>query len=393
MQSSIRFRPRPGHISSQPTTAVAVEAALDRWLCQVRASLPRCTVHLIVVSLVILAHLPLLYLPTRYDGLLSALSVRLPQAEAHVESAPISGGSSMQKGLTKTNTLPVQARVRWQAAFAGVEAASLLPAPVVHTIIPERPRREVILYTVQEGESLLDIATQFGLRPETVAWANGELERNPDLLRLGQQLTILPIDGVYHTVLQGDSLSAIARQYGVDVAEIVACPYNELDAGQALVPGQKLIVPGGTKPYIPRQVTAYKGPIPDDAMRGTGVFEWPTSGNITDRYGFRTYSGRWHTGVDIVASIGAPIYAADAGFVTYTGNSNLGYGKLLIVDHGNGYVTYYAHLSVIYVSMGQSVEKGSLVAAMGSTGNSTGPHLHFEIRHKGVPHDPQLNLP
>jgi murein DD-endopeptidase MepM/ murein hydrolase activator NlpD len=210
---------------------------------------------------------------------------------------------------------------------------------------------------------------------------------------LGQSLTILPIDGVYHTVVPGESLSRIASRYGVQAEAIARCSYNEVGPEGQISPGQKLIVPGGTKPYIPRQVTAYHGPIPPDARRGSGVFQWPASGRVTDRFGFKTRSGRWHTGIDIAASVGAPIYAADAGFVTYTGVSRRGYGKLVILDHGNGYVTYYAHLSVIYVSMGVSVDRSALLGAMGSTGNSTGPHLHFEIRHRGVPKDPEPDLP
>jgi LysM repeat protein len=304
-------------------------------------------------------------------------------------------------GHGRTQEIPVQATehsepapIRRPVARArALTTSDLLHAPVVHTTIPERTRREVITYVVQDGDSVLDIATKFDLQPETVTWANGDLERDPNLLRPGQELTILPIDGTYHTVVRGNTLHRIAIKYGVQVEDIVHCEYNDIAPNLQLVPGQKLVVPGGVKPYIPRQITAYNGPIPSNAKRGTGIFEWPTSGHITDRFGFKTYSGRWHTGIDISSYRGAPIYAADAGFVTFTGTSRFGYGKLVIIDHGNGYVTYYAHLSVIYVSMGQSMDKRTLIGAMGSTGNSTGPHLHFEIRHRWRQKDPELDLP
>lgn len=270
----------------------------------------------------------------------------------------------------------------------------LYQAPVFHTIIPKRLRREVITYEVQPGDTVGKIGVKFDLEPETVMWANGSLAQVPDLLRPGQELIILPIDGVYHTVVKGDTLSSIADKYKSDVAHIIECSYNNLDPEDPQVqPGDKLIVPGGIKPYVARQVTAYKGPIPEDAQKGTGVFVWPTSGRLTDRFGFRTFSGRWHNGLDISNGQGTSIYAADSGFVIFAGWRNDGYGNIVIIDHRNGYWTYYAHLSTYYVSAGQSVAKGALIAAMGSTGNSTGCHLHFEIRHKGVRKNPEMYLP
>jgi murein DD-endopeptidase MepM/ murein hydrolase activator NlpD len=272
--------------------------------------------------------------------------------------------------------------------------SALYQAPVFHTTIPKRLRREVITYVVEQGDHVGKIAVRFGLEAETVMWANGSLAQNPDLLRPGQELIILPIDGVYHTVIKGDTLSSIAKKYQAEVQPILDCTYNNLDPEDPqIAPGDKLIVPGGIKPYIARQVTAYNGPIPADAKQGTGIFAWPTSGRLTDRYGFRTFNGRWHNGLDISSSQGTPVYAADSGFVTFAGWQNNGYGNIIVIDHRNGYVTYFAHLSTYYVSAGQSVAKGALIAAMGSTGNSTGAHLHFEIRHKGVRKNPEMYLP
>jgi murein DD-endopeptidase MepM/ murein hydrolase activator NlpD len=321
-------------------------------------------------------------------------AIPTPALGLHVGGEPASGRGGTQEESAKTTAIHQPAEIeRPVAGVRWLRTSDLLHAPVVHTTIPDRPRRQVITYVVREGDSVLDIATKFNLSPETVTWANGDLERDPNLLRPGQELTILPIDGVYHTAVKGDTLSKIAHKYGVRVEDILHCEYNDIGSDGQIAPGQKLIAPGGVKPYVPRQITAYNGPIPSDAKRGTGIFAWPTSGRVTDRFGFRTYSGRWHTGIDIAARLGAPIYAADAGFVTFTGRSRLGYGNLVIIDHGNGFGTYYAHLSVTYVSMGQSVDKGTLIGAIGSTGNSTGPHLHFEIRHRGIQRDPELDLP
>ena len=179
-----------------------------------------------------------------------------------------------------------------------------------------------------------------------------------------------------------------------EIEHMIACSYNNLDPeNPTIVPGDKLIVPGGVKPYVARQVTAYNGPVPKDAKKGTGVFVWPTTGRITDRFGFRTMSGRWHNGLDIAGPQGRAVRAADSGFVTFAGWHGSGYGNLVIVDHRNGFVTYYAHLSTYYVSAGQSVGKGAQIAATGSTGNSSGPHLHFEIRYNGARKNPEMYLP
>ena len=283
---------------------------------------------------------------------------------------------------------------RPQSLAPALGTGDLLRAPVFHTTIPERLRREVITYVVERGDTVGAIAAKFDLEAETVMWANGNLAENPDLLRPGQELVILPIDGVYHTVVAGDTLSKIATKYKAEVQSILECPYNNLDPeAPVIAPGGQLIVPGGVRPFVARTVSAYKGPIPQDAKQGTGVFAWPASGRLTDRYGFRTYSGRWHNGLDISQRAGSPVYAADSGFVTFAGWTNGGYGNLVVIDHRNGYETYYAHLQSFYVTAGQSVAKGTQIAAIGTTGNSTGPHLHFELRHQGVRKNPELYLP
>ena len=255
-----------------------------------------------------------------------------------------------------------------------------------HTAIPERPRLEIITYAVQAGDTAEQIAESFGLQPTTLLWSNPEMEKIPDLLRVGQVLTILPIDGVYHTVGVSETLESLAATYKVDVAAIADCPFNEIPAGGGLlVAGLKLIVPGGTKPYETRRVTTYSGPVPVDSQ-ASGLFSWPAAGVLTQGYWYG------HRAIDIGAPIGSAIWASDAGYVSFAGWTDIGYGYLIVVDHQNGYETYYAHLSDIYVREGETVAMSQVIGAMGSTGNSTGPHLHFEVRVNGYPTNPLIYL-
>lgn len=143
---------------------------------------------------------------------------------------------------------------------------------------------------------------------------------------------------------------------------------------------------GGQEPVASEVITPVAEVLPAEAS-GTSGFRWPVEGRLTQSYGW------WHPGIDLAAYTGAPIYAADSGMVSFAGWSPIGYGYLITLTHANGYTTYYAHLSALYVSAGQQVEAGQLIAAMGSTGRSSGPHLHFEIRSANVPLDPKLLLP
>lgn len=265
------------------------------------------------------------------------------------------------------------------------------PSPTP-TIVPteepgDLPRREIITYTVQTGDTLYSIAEKFGISADTIMWASGRLEDHPDLLKIGQVLTILPIDGVYHTVVQGDTLESIAQQYKVDTSAIIKCEYNNLESPYNLGLGQKLIVPGGKKPYTPRVVHAYSDPIPEGAAKGTGSFAWPTSGTITQKF------WAYHKAIDIGAPTGTAVVAADSGYVVTAGWSEYGYGKYVVIDHGNGFQTLYAHLHTILVEVGQSVGKGERIGSIGATGRATGPHLHFEIRYNGVQRNPFGYLP
>ncbi len=256
-----------------------------------------------------------------------------------------------------------------------------------HTEIPLRPRRGVITYTVQPGDTAESIAEAFGLEATTIVWSNPEVEDAPDLLRIGQALNILPVDGVYHTVEEDDTLASIAEEYEVEVEDIVNLAYNDLQPpNYPIQAGMKLIVPGGSKPYVHKRVTAYAGPVPQGAQ-ATGAFIWPVQGVITQWYWWA------HRAIDIGAPVGSAIQASDGGYVSFAGWTDIGYGYLIVIDHGNSFSTYYAHLSQIYVAAGQSVSRGQVIGAVGSTGNSTGPHLHFEVRYNDILQNPLVYLP
>lgn len=271
----------------------------------------------------------------------------------------------------------------------------LFQAAVPRTTIPDRSlfsqpaSDDIRSYVVESGDTITAIAYKFGLSPETLIWSNADLEENPDLLSVGQTVTILPIDGVYHQVGSTDTLEGIAGTYKTDVQSIIDLPLNRLDPENPIIqPGQWLVVPGGSKPFIPRTVTtyAYTGPVPDDATTGTGFFSWPATGSISQ--GFFSY----HPGIDIAAFIGAPVLAADSGYVIVAGWDNM-YGYHLVIDHNNGFQTLYAHLNAYYVEAGTNVVKGEQIGEMGSTGNSTGPHLHFEVRQGTLQQNPYGFLP
>ncbi len=275
---------------------------------------------------------------------------------------------------------------------ADTDTGFLLNGPIPITNIPPRTRREVEKYSVQSGDTVSDIAQQFGVSADSILWANPKLEDNPDMLSLGQVLNIPPTTGVLYTVLNGDTLQKIADKFKTKkvpadqlVQNIAKSEFNQelhdlKEPNFALTSGQFLMVPGGTKPYVARVITAVGVPVPANAARGTGNFGYPVSGRITQKYWTR------HPGIDIGAPKGSPIYAADAGYVTFAGwdQERVSYGNMILISHGNGFVTRYGHLSAFIIGAGDSVKKGQFIGRVGSTGNSTGPHLHFEIIKNGV---------
>ena len=272
------------------------------------------------------------------------------------------------------------------AEVTTAEVYGLTRAAVPKTLIPERARTTVITHTVVAGDTLYGIAQKYKLAAESIMFSNG-LEKNPDLLRLGQQLTILPVNGILHTVAKNETLEKIAKTYKVTAEAIVTYPLNHLDPkAPQIAAGQKIIVPGAKK-EIPQIATVYRGTAPAGAKVGSGRLIWPTSGSLTQ--GYKTY----HRALDLARAVGTPIKAADNGYVVVAGWSNAGYGNYIVIDHGNGLQTLYGHLSRIFVKPGDVVTTGAVIGNMGNTGNSTGPHLHFEVIKRGIKVNPRSYLP
>ena len=257
----------------------------------------------------------------------------------------------------------------------------------LHTEAPQRPRLGILIYQVQRGDTASSIAERFGLRPETILWGNEDLSTDAGNLQVGLELNILPVDGVLHTVREGDTVDGLAVIYGVEAEVIAEFPANGLaaEAEPSLTVGRQIIVPGATKATAwvepgPRVFAGlgrrspgfYSGPL---VFTGTGYLQWPVSPvRITQGY----WSG--HPAIDLDTYAGQPVFASDSGTVIYADWDTTGYGNLIIVDHGNGLWTYYAHNSANLVRAGDGVLQGGEIAESGSTGNSTGEHLDFRIR-------------
>lgn len=256
------------------------------------------------------------------------------------------------------------------------------------TQVSEKPRSEDEIYTVADGDTLKSIATKYGVSVETVKWANPDV--NEKKLKSGSKLIIPPVTGVEHIVKSGETIYSISKKYSADAQSIVDFPFNTFtnDETFALAVGQRLVIPDGIKPDEAAPITPsrlFQTPNAG-AVTATGNWVWPAAGRVTQP--FRT----WHKGADIANHQGGTILAADSGTVTTTGWDKSGYGNKIVINHNNGYLTLYAHLSRIDVTVGQTVKKGDRIGMMGSTGRSTGTHLHFEIRTVNGNIDPLLQL-
>jgi len=315
-----------------------------------------------------------------------------------VESDQVDGQTEASGGALEMPSFVVD-----QVSFQyGIQRVAL-----IHTSIPTRARVDVLVYTVEQGDSLFGIAETFGLKPETILWGNFDtLADNPHTLQPGQELNILPINGTYHEWREGESLIKVAEYYGVDPLEIIQWPGNKIDIydfdldNPVFAVGQQLIVPGGSRelvdygpPAITRDnpaIAATYGPghcgtIYQGSV-GVGVFLWPTTERWISGYDYNPGAG--HPAIDIAGNVGNQVWASDNGVIVYAGWSNYGYGNLIVIDHGNGWQTLYAHMNSINVGCGQSVGQRQVIGGLGNTGNSSGAHLHFEIIYLGTKVNP-----
>lgn len=376
---------------------------LRQWLgTRWQSSIQRLASHAVLLSVALLAVWVARAGSQRMTDLTDSVAESLlPSTEAPAE--------------TDSETLTFSAgQVQSELAVAS-EAPELHRRADLNTDIPTRPRTEITEYEVQAGDTIFGIADKFGISAQTIMWGNKDvLNDDPHSLRPGQILRILPVNGVLRQVYEGDTIEKYAVWYNTTVDAILFWPGNKLDPDNpTLNIGDWIVVPGGSREFVqlvvpnPSVETIASSGIagrtlwPPDAgpgacpggytggAVGSGSFIWPTN--------LRTLSGTnytsFHPAIDIAAGIGDPIYAADSGIVIFAGWSNWGYGNMVVISHRNGWQTLYAHLSGWNVSCGQSVFQGNLIGLGGSTGNSTGPHLHFEMNLNGARLNPWNFLP
>lgn len=243
-----------------------------------------------------------------------------------------------------------------------------------------RLRDRVEDYTIVAGDTVSSVAEKFGVSEDTIKWVNNLKGKNP-ILNTGDVLKIPPVTGIVHKVKSGETVYSIAEKYQANAQNIVNFPFNDfadLD-NFTLSIGQTLIVPDGV---MPEEKPVVRPMAPQYIAGGSGQFLFPTNGVITQQPIW------YHMALDIANASGPDIFAANDGVVIYSACLTWGYGCHVIVDHGGGLKTLYGHMQKFYVSAGEKVSRGSALGRMGSTGRSTGTHLHFEVRVNDVTVNP-----
>jgi len=250
----------------------------------------------------------------------------------------------------------------------------------IQTQVSEKPRDQTITYEIQKGDTLSTIAEKFSVSVDTIKWAN---DIKKDSLTAGDTLKIPPVTGLVVKVNEGDTVYSLAKKYKTEAQKIVNFPFNDFSDLNtfALNVGQTLIIPDGVMPSA-APVARPRFSVSSLSAGGSGQFIWPTTGVISQ------YPIWYHMAYDIANPSSPPVTAAGAGTVILAQYLTYGYGRHVIVDHGNGLATLYGHLIEIYVSAGDTVSQGQVIGKMGSTGRSTGTHLHFEVRRNGTPVNP-----
>jgi LysM repeat protein len=317
------------------------------------------------------------------------------QPEAPVETAAVTTPAASEVGAslsTATDESVVPGSDLPMLALPVLSDISLAPDPLPHTYQGQQPEHEFETYVVERGDTPGGIAESFGIQPETLLGGNPQLGQESSLLQTGVELIILPIDGVLHDVEPGDTLQSVADQYSIPADDIIAYQPNHLEFPYRLYPDTQIMVPGAVREvfvWTPPDLssvtgnTSFEGSNVVPVIVGTGTFIYPVSNR-----NFSQYYWYGHQAIDIATAEGSSVVASDTGTVTFAGWNTYGYGNLIVVNHGNGYETFYGHLSAINVVPGQIVYQGNYLGATGNSGRSSGPHIHFEIRINNNRDDP-----
>src|SRR3989338_3124761 len=319
-----------------------------------------------------------------------SLIYRLISIDAHIIVVDASPAALPQTGRTLRDTIEREGST--DEGVAGLPLAldmgigALMRPNPTETLRGSRPRDSIVMYTVQQNDTISDIAYRFTLSQRTILWANNL--SGTSVIRPGDSLVIPQVDGVVHTVKRGDTLQEIATKYRSTVDKIAAL--NNITQGAKLEPGTLLTVPDGRPPSVsvPAQTRVATRTAPRNvgsaARAPGGGLLWPTTGRaITQNFSWR------HGGLDIDGTLRSPIYAVENGTVEVAqGGWNGGYGNVIVISHSKSTKTRYGHLSRLYVRPGEQVQRGQIIGMMGSTGRSTGSHLNFEVLINGVRKNP-----
>ncbi len=319
------------------------------------------------------------------------------------ELAEMNGGSDLI--VTEDFSDPAPAEFANMPYFeAEIDDSYLVRFPETQTIAPTRPRSHPVEYEVSAGDAVFSIAQKYNISPETLLWSNYDvLKDDPHSISVGQNLVIPPTNGILYEWKEGDTLEVVARDFKASVDDILNWSGNRLDlTNPEIEPGDMVMIPNGQRAFqqwvVPTYAVGKSGTnaslpggceVSGPGLYGGGFFIWPANNHYLSGNDF--WSG--HLAIDIATATGAPIYAADSGVVVFAGWDSNGYGNVVMIDHQNGYHTLYAHLSSLNVRCGQSAAQGNVIGYGGSTGNSTGPHLHFEVRYLGGFLNPWTVLP
>lgn len=360
------------------------------------------------------------------DAPAATLPPTLPAHESARQDTPApTDDPDAERTTVSIDAAPVEAALRPTAAADEIAVALMTPAPqapasdtVVRASAPftirnRQQRAEVIQYTVRDGDTLESIADRFGLDDfYTIVWSNKASRYNP--LSPGNSLNIMPEDGVYHELTENITIEELAEQYDVDPYTIIDSPYNDHlnlfgATPQTLLPAGAgwVVIPGGKGEQVNLlpAFTAGSGTVDSSGAISGSYTLWGCTANVsggtypTQRplaaYTFMQDYHGGHQAVDLApksGDVGDPIQAAGSGTVVYSGWNNYGYGNVVVIAHGSTF-TLYAHMLRRAVSCGDYVEAGQVIGYLGNTGNSSGPHLHFEIRDANfVPRNPRYDI-